>query len=932
MMLRFFAFLVMLASASPLSRAATPAPATLPLGGQWRFQLDRQNAGLDARWFERQLPDTINLPGSLPGQGIGDPVTLETKWVGGIVDKSFFTAPEYARYRQPDNFKVPFWLQPETYYAGAAWFQRDVEIPATWSGRRIVLTLERPHWQTQVWLDGRALGTNDSLSTPHVYDLGAAMAAGRHQLTIRIDNSVLVDIGENSHSISDHTQGNWNGIVGRIDLTATAPTWIDDLQVYPRAASRSVRVTGRVGGAERLPAGRTVQLTAGAASVRPGPTLAAEVKADGTFEAEYPLGADAAWWDEFQPALHRLTATLPNGEARAVTFGLRELATDGTQFVLNGRKVFFRGTLECCIFPKTGHPPTEVAEWRRILGIARAHGLNLLRFHSWCPPEAAFTAADEMGFYFHVEAASWPNHSTTLGADKPVDAWLESETQRILRTYGNHPSFVLMASTNEPGGKTANAYLSSWVYTSGAGWPELPENQFHVLPAPRIHAWGQGMKSRINAKPPETRTDYRTYVAARKVPVISHEIGQWCVYPNFDEIPKYTGYLKPRNFEIFRESLTAHGMAGQARDFLHASGKLQALCYKEDIESALRTPGFGGFELLDLHDFPGQGTALVGVLDPFWEEKGYITAAEYRRFCNATVPLARLDRRVFTVEEKLEATIDIAHYGPVALPGLVAAWRLVADSGQVAAQGRLPAADVPTGGVTALGSVSIDLRTVPAPARYKLVVAIGGTPFENDWDVWLYPPTVAASVPVGVTLSNQLDPTTLTVLEKGGTVVLAVPPAQVKGDARGKVELGFSSIFWNTAWTRRQAPHTLGILCDPQHPALAAFPTDGFSNWQWWYLVSRAGAMILDGLPAGVQPIVQVVDDWVTNRKLALVFEARVGRGRLLVCSINLADDAAGNPVMRQLRRSLLDYAAGDRFAPAIEVTPAQIQALMAGP
>jgi hypothetical protein len=296
------------------------------------------------------------------------------------------------------------------------------------------------------------------------------------------------------------------------------------------------------------------------------------------------------------------------------------------------------------------------------------------------------------------------------------------------------------------------------------------------------------------------------------------------------------------------------------------------------------------------------------------------------------VPLARLDRRVFTADEKLEAAIDVAHYGPAALAGATAAWRLVADDGRVAAQGRLPTADVPTGGVTALSSISIDLRGVPAPARYKLVVALGGTPFENDWDVWVYPPAVAADVPPGVTLSDRLDAATLAVLEKGGTVVLTIPPGQLKGDARGRVELGFSSIFWNTAWTRRQAPHTLGILCDPRHAALAAFPTDGFSNWQWWYLVSRAGAMILDGLPTDVRPIVQVVDDWVTNRKLALVFEARVGRGRLLACSIDLAEAGPADPVVRQFRRSLLDYAAGDRFAPAVEVTPAQMRTLLAGP
>jgi hypothetical protein len=237
------------------------------------------------------------------------------------------------------------------------------------------------------------------------------------------------------------------------------------------------------------------------------------------------------------------------------------------------------------------------------------------------PPEAAFTAADELGVYLQVEAASWPNWSTTLGDGKPVDAWLEAETERILRAYGNHPSFAFFSPCNEPGGEHAEPWLRQWVarhkaedprrlFTAGSGWPEAPENQYHVRPQPRIQHWKDGLDSRINKLPPETRTDYRDDISGCSVPVVSHEIGQWCAYPNFAEITKYTGYLKPRNFEIFRDTLAAHHLAGQAQDFLIASGKLQILCYKEDIESALRTPEMGGFQLLGLSDFPGQGTAL----------------------------------------------------------------------------------------------------------------------------------------------------------------------------------------------------------------------------------------------------------------------------------------------------------------------------------
>ena len=954
----------------------------ISLAGKWRFQIDRQDVGQNEGWFKSELSDRIKLPGAMAESGKGDDVTVETKWTGGIVDKSWFTAPEFAKYREPGNVKVPFWLQPDKHYIGAAWYQRDVEVPKDWQGQRVVLTLERPHWETQVWLDDRFLGSNNSLSTPHEYDLGTGVAPGKHTLTIRVDNRLVVDVGHDSHSVSDHTQGNWNGIAGRMELRATPLVWIEDLQVYPHDVTlRPVRVTvrGRIGNATGQ-AGRGMLLlhadyTALNSSAAAGRTI--EVSWDGTggaFETELGFSKDVRLWDEFDPVTYTLSASLTpmdGGERkpdeqvrpdRQVTFGLREFSTDGTQFTINGRKTFIRGTLECCIFPKTGYPPTDVAEWKRIIGVAQSHGLNNLRFHSWCPPEAAFIAADELGMYLHVEVSSWANSSTSLGDGKPVDQWLYEETDRILKAYGNHPSFVLMPYGNEPGGKDHAAFLAKWVdyckakdprrlYTSGAGWPQIPENQWHSTPDPRVQAWGGGLKSRINALPPETRTDYRDYIATRKVPVVSHEIGQWCVYPNFHEIKKYTGYLKPKNFEIFRDTLKAHGMFDQARDFLLASGKLQALCYKEDIESALRTPGMGGFQLLDLHDFPGQGTALVGVLDPFWEQKGYVTPAEYSRFCNSTVPLARLAKRIFTTEETLTADIEVAHLGPKPLENVEAHWTLLNGRGVAERSGQFPARTVPVDNAVSLGSLNIDLRGLPAPARYQLVVGLDAPGvelkrsaatakldsrprrFENDWDLWVYPPKVDTITPFDLRVVNDLTDEALASLNAGGRVLLLIPPARVKGDPKlGKIALGFSSIFWNTAWTARQAPHTLGILCDPKHPALADFPTESHSNWQGWYLVSRAGAMILDDLPAKLRPTVQVIDDWFSARKVGLVFEAKLGQGKLLVTSIDLSSGLETNLVARQMRASLLRYLASDRFKPKFEVSADQVRGLMSAP
>ena len=948
------------------AQEASPADPVLDLTGEWRFALDPEDVGTAAAWFESELPDRIQLPGTLQAQGYGNEVAVDTAWTAGVNDRGWFTDEAMAAYRAPGKVKIPFWLQPARHYVGAAWYQREVVIPEDWAGRRIVLELERCHWTSRVWVDGVEAGFGDSLSTPHVFDLSPLLVPGMHTLTLCIDNRMHVDVGNNAHSVSDHTQSNWNGVVGDLRLRSMPPVWIEDVQVYPDVKGHLARVHVTIGQLEARESTGSLSVQAIGRYGREetgAPALSKRIRITQereTVEVDYPLGDNLLLWDEFQPArydletrirmdatpirdddewleleleLQKLVGETGPEDVQWAPFGMREVTTPGTQIAINGRPIFLRGTLECCIFPRTGHPPTDVAAWRRIFRICREHGLNHVRFHSWCPPEAAFVAADELGFYLQVEAAAW----ATVGNGAPVDAWIREEARRILRTYGNHPSFLMLAYGNEPGGAKQGAYLTSLVeewkradqrhlYTTAAGWPILPASDYHSTPTPRIHAWGAGLQSRINARPPETTTDYRDFVAQHDAPVVSHEIGQWCVYPDFGEIAKYTGYLKPKNFEIFRDTLAANHMADQAHDFLLASGKLQLACYKEEIESALRTPGFGGFQLLDLHDFPGQGTALVGVLDPFWNSKPYCTPFDFRLFCGETVPLARMEKRIFTSDEKLVAEIEVAHYGPVDLEQAVVMWRLASTDSEVYATGELPPCDLPTGSLTHVGRVELPLADFPSPRALRLLVFIEGTAYRNGWQAWVYAPEVSSEPPANVVVTRDLDDA-LAHLEAGKRVLWNPAPGGIETD----VALGFSSIFWNTSWTRGQPPHTLGILCDPGHAALASFPTEDHSDWQWWYPVSHAAAFPLGGFPPALRPIVQVVPDWFTNERLALVFEGRVGEGRLLVSSIDLLGELS-DPVVRQLRRSLLDYAASDAFAPTVPLHPALLRSRVRTP
>lgn len=916
----------------------------LELSGTWRFSMDPDDLGVEDRWYETELDDQVTLPGSMTTNGKGFDVGINTPWTGGIRDSTWFTADEYEPYRQPGNIKIPYWLQPDKYYKGAAWYQREITIPDTGFEAGAELFLERAHWETRVWIDGNEVGMQNSLGTPHRFDISRYATPGKHILSIRVDNRVKdINVGINSHSISDHTQSNWNGLVGELAIYPLRATEITDLQLFPDVDAHHVtaRLRMKHAGAEGVSA--TVRLTAIEKST--GKRLetveqAVVLPADTTAEVLYDMGADFTTWDEFNPFLYEMEAVLAveGGHESTVRtqFGMRNIAVADGQIRVNGQPVFFRGTLESCIFPETGYPPTDVSEWARIFTTIKRYGLNHVRFHSWCPPEAAFLAADSLGVYLQVESSSWANQGATIGDGKPLDDYIYEESRRMLQAYGNHPSFVFMSYGNEPSGRNHVAFLTEYVeywraedgrrlYTTAAGWPAIPENDYNNIPEPRIQAWGEGLNSIINGQPPATDYDWRADIAQYSIPTISHEIGQWCVYPDFKEIDRYTGVLKAKNFEIFRDRLNANGMGDLAEDFLMASGKLQVLCYKADIEAAFRTPGFGGFQLLDLHDFPGQGTALVGVLNPFWEEKGYVEGAEFSQFTNTTVPLARFPKMVYLNSEQLEVSVEAAHYGEAPITGADASWRITNADGAEVAGDEFGPVDLPFGNNIPVGQVSLALGTIEAAAQLTLEVAIGD--YRNQWDFFVYPDE-NYQYDGEVYITDKLDDKAKALLADGGTVLLSLRKSTLRKEKGGDIAVGFSSIFWNTAWTAGQPPHTLGVLCDPEHPAFVAFPTEYHSNWQWWDAMTYSNAINLKTVDQRLQPIVRVIDDWVTARPLALAFECKVGEGQLMVTGIDFHQKMAERPAARQLLHSFVMYMKGTEFKPTVSLEENTIRSL----
>lgn len=917
----------------------------IDLAGEWMFRVDSLDQGEKQKWFGQTLTERITLPGSMTTNGKGDEVSIKTPWIGSIIDSSWFFKPQYEKYRKAGNVKIPFWLQPVKYYKGAAWYQKEITVPESWevNGEYAELFIERSHWETTVWIDSKKIGMQNSLGTPQVFNL-SKLKPGKHVITIRVDNRVKdFNLGENSHSISDHTQSNWNGMIGQLYVQSRNNIHIDNVQLFPDLKKKLVnaRISINNGTSVDVKTKISLRVTSDNPLAENLQPLTKDIQLSGnntSFEISYPMGNDPLLWDEFNPNLYSMKVSVgddKDADEKEIIFGMREFLTRDKQFIVNGKLTFLRGTLECAISPKTGFPPTDVEEWMRIYSVAKSYGLNHIRFHSWCPPEAAFEAADKSGMYLHVEASSWANQGATIGDGKEVDKYIYDESERMVREYGNHPSFVMMAYGNEPSGHNMVKFLSGFVnhwkdkdsrrlYTTGAGWPVIPQNDFNSTPDPRIQAWEEGLKSIINREAPKSNYDWSAIIEKWDHPTVSHEIGQWCVYPDFNEIRQYDGVLKAKNFEIFRDLLKENGMAALADSFLISSGKLQVLCYKAEIEAALRTPNFGGFQLLDLHDFPGQGTALVGVLNPFWKEKGYVTAAEYKRFCNSTVPLIRLPKMAYLNNEILSVPVEISHFSERVLKANPV-WNIKEASGKVLFHGKFPAVSIPIGNAFKLGEIRQSLISIKHPQRLIISVKVGE--FENSWDIFVYPAALPV-VDAPILVKRILDAQAIQTLAKGGKVLLSIKKGAVRAEHGGDIEIGFSSIFWNTAWTKGQAPHTLGILCNPEHPAFKSFPTQYHSNFQWWDGMTYSNAINLDALSKELKPIVRVIDDWTTARPLGLIFECKVGKGKLLFSGIDLLTGAHKRPEAKQLLYSLKAYMATDQFNPRTTVDAAKINGL----
>lgn len=751
-------------------------------------------------------------------------------------------------------------------YKGRAWYRRAVDIPTEWQGKPVYLSLERTK-PAKVYVDGLFAGSSNDISTPQEYDLSKWLTPGRHVIDIMVDNGsgVPEQIYASSHAYTEDTQTNWNGIIGNILLSTQPFTVIPVDTVHP---------------------------------------------------------------------------------------ALRDFHAEGRHFYANGKRVFLRGRHDACVWPLTGHVAMGIESWRKYMKVCRDYGLNHVRFHSWCPPEAAFRAADEAGIVLQPELPFWGKFDKN---DTTLMSFLHKEGEKILHHYGHHPSFRLFALGNELRGDidAMKEFIDDFrtiapdkLYTFSSNYylgyqGVKPGMDFFVSCRVGGEGWGNynthtrgsfsfadasdgGM---INHFRPNASMNFEEGCQLSPVPVISHETAQFQTYPDFNEIDKYTGVLAPYNLEEFRARLERAGMADQAADFHRASGQWSLRLYKQDIEMDLRTPDMAGFQLLDLQDYPGQGSAYVGILDAFLDSKGMCTPEQWRQWCAPVVPLLVADSYCYTTADTINAKLQIADYGAESLKGRTLHWQL-----QNVGSGNLSVPDVE--GLIDVGNIKLPLANVKAPRKLRLELAIDSTQWHNSYDIWVYPNNIdIARLRGKVIVTRDLTPEIEKKLEKGASV-LWMPDSSF-------LTVGplFQTDYWNYRMfkticennKRGVSPGTLGIVADPAHPLLREFPNDGHSDWQWWAVVKNSHPFMLDNTSAAYRPIIQVIDNIERNHKLGLAFEFAVGRGKLLVVMADL-DSASRYPEGRQFYVSVLSYMNSSDFKPVTKISISELLRLFTTP
>lgn len=924
------------------------------LNGKWHVVLEDGTTG------------QMDLPGTLDENGIGHRDVGANQWhpdavlgnAAGEIDKD---APIATRFTRRHT------------YEGEARISRKITVPDYGTDRLFVLA-ERAR-ALRLLVDGEACAVfrQGTLSTPYIFELTGA-APGEHEFTFLSDNSypgMPKAAICNSSAATDETQTNWNGILGECSMYTRPQNFIDSLRVYPRAVKKEEK--NKAGGyvldvcVELAPGAKKVYkdakiilqseaLAAGELEDTQTLTEIISYSGEGLAEAgtdkeenpktmeiwfrDLPLRENVKLWDEDEGNLYEMAVTLDNGmsaedkggstaECRT-RFGIRSFGDNGSgRLALNGRAIFLRGEANCAEYPETGHPPMTIPEWKEMLLKYRSYGINFVRFHSHCEPEAAFAAADELGMLLQPELSHW-DPKDAFGTEESY-RYYRAELVDLLKTYANHPSFVMLTLGNELQAqdegrermrelvRTAKRMDPTRLYANGSNafYGEEgcdPESDFYTSQSCKdvvIRGTFSGMRGYLNENYPSADRTYDEAMAEiRKEyqkPVFSFEVGQFEVLPDFEELESFHGISDPVNLKLIKKRVEERGLLPTWEKYVEATGELSRLAYREEIEAAMRTRELSGISLLGLQDFPGQGTALVGMMNSHLEPKPYDFARpeRFREFFQECRILVKLPHYTYEAGERLIAEVEAANFGKRNIEG-VFCWTL-AGKKSVSENGNCEPAEIKSkntviatgedteiticrpGSYTEVGSLDIPLDFVEKNTALTLKVRIGDS--ISAYPIWVYRKTTPVC-PENVYETRAFDVKTREILQNGGRVYLS-PDAD-----------------------KESLPNSIKTQ----------FTTDFHTDWQWWIMATKRAVI----LPHPMKTIITEMDSYAFLRPMAQMIEFRCLKGKVLLSTMEL-HKSQQYPEVRALQASIYTYLSGENFEPAEEITEEELSMLVRG-
>lgn len=955
------------------------------LNGKWHVVLEDGTTG------------QMDLPGTLDENGIGHRDVGANQWhpdavlgnAAGEIDKD---APIATRFTRRHT------------YEGEARISRKITVPDYGTDRLFVLA-ERAR-ALRLLVDGEvcAVFRQGTLSTPYIFEL-TGTAPGEHEFTFLSDNSypgMPKAAICNSSAATDETQTNWNGILGECSMYTRPQNFIDSVRAYPRAVKKEEK--NKAGGylldvcvelapgakeiykdtkivlqSEALAAGElenTQMLTeiiscSGEELAEAGTDKQENAKIVEIWFHDLPLRKNVKLWDEDEGNLYEVVATLDCGmpaedggdstDEYRTCFGIRSLSDNGSgRLALNGRTIFLRGEANCAEYPETGHPPMTIPEWKEMLLKYRSYGINFVRFHSHCEPEAAFAAADELGMLLQPELSHW-DPKDAFGTEESY-RYYRAELVDLLKTYANHPSFVMLTLGNELQAqdegrermrelvRTAKRMDPTRLYANGSNafYGEEgcdPESDFYTSQSCKdvvIRGTFSGMRGYLNENYPSADRTYDEAMAEiRKEyqkPVFSFEVGQFEVLPDFEELESFHGISDPVNLKLIKKRVEERGLLPTWEKYVEATGELSRLAYREEIEAAMRTRELSGISLLGLQDFPGQGTALVGMMNSHLEPKPYDFARpeRFREFFQECRILVKLPHYTYEAGERLIAEVEAANFGKRNIEG-VFCWTL-AGKKSVSENGNCEPAEIKSkntviatgedteiticrpGSYTEVGSLDIPLDFVEKNTALTLKVRIGDS--ISAYPIWVYRKTTPVC-PENVYETRAFDVKTREILQNGGRVYLS--PDADKESLPNSIKTQFTTDFWSVG-TFADQEGGMGQLIDTEHPIFKEFPTDFHTDWQWWIMATKRAVI----LPHPMKTIITEMDSYAFLRPMAQMIEFRCLKGKVLLSTMEL-HKSQQYPEVRALQASIYTYLSGENFEPAEEITEEELSMLVRG-